>query len=609
MFLRGFNSILDECLRYVETGGDLDACLSRRPSRATRLRPLLTLAERLRETTPPSPRARVQEASWEQARLRAQDLRNRGWRPLLPKLGLLKPLAITSAFVLLLFAAAGGTAYAAKDSLPDSPLYRVKLATEDVRLLLAFDDTSKAEILLDQADTRTQEIKDLLRSGKPVSESVLSALKDRNAKAFDILKDRPGESALLTRMVQQSASQENLLLAVWNDVPSSARESYSEAVTTLHNTRLGAAGQAVLLSPDDLYGGVLSIAGMAEQVKEGVWRVGGMEINVDSRTISTAKLEAGASAKVVAARSADGELRALSLTSNEKGTADSHSLVSGMVEQIAGNEIVVGGQAIKITQETLLKLQPEEGQQVRVQVTNQPGGAVASAVQPKMADTKVPVTPVVSYEGVIEEDVSASQQTTRWRVGGQTFLIAPATVVDAQGGDLKKGARVRIEALSQSGRLVAQRVIVLDSGEKAESVHLIGVFQGAKQDLWTVSGLSFEPPLGAALPPVGSLLAVEAETVGASFVAREISVLERVGQTGIARLEGLITGVNDEVWILGFARVHVGAAAKVIGQGIVGARALMWGHQNSDGSLEASYLRVLDQKSIMTPRPAPVSSP
>ena len=75
-----------------------------------------------------------------------------GHKPLLSvSLGWLRPLTIAAAVALAVLGAAGGTVYASQDALPDSPLYRVKLATEDARVWFTFDDSSKAELLLDQS--------------------------------------------------------------------------------------------------------------------------------------------------------------------------------------------------------------------------------------------------------------------------------------------------------------------------------------------------------------------------------------------------------------------------------------------------------------------------
>src|SRR3990170_7291575 len=119
-----FDSALEGCLRALEQGAQLETCLARYPKYAERLRPILSLAGAVRRVPPAKPSDEAQAAAWQRFSRRAFDVRGARWRP---ALGWLKPLAIAAALVLAFVAAGGGTIYAASKSLPDSPLYRVKL--------------------------------------------------------------------------------------------------------------------------------------------------------------------------------------------------------------------------------------------------------------------------------------------------------------------------------------------------------------------------------------------------------------------------------------------------------------------------------------------------
>jgi hypothetical protein len=68
--------------------------------------------------------------------------------------------------VLALSATGGGTAYAAQDSLPGDALYPVKLATEQVIMILPGDDVAKAERALSFAERRMGEIEALVEEGR-----------------------------------------------------------------------------------------------------------------------------------------------------------------------------------------------------------------------------------------------------------------------------------------------------------------------------------------------------------------------------------------------------------------------------------------------------------
>jgi len=67
-------------------------------------------------------------------------------------------LAIAFMVTSILLLAGGGTAVAASKSMPDSPLYPVKLATEQIQLTLATSDEGKARLYVTLADKRVAEI-------------------------------------------------------------------------------------------------------------------------------------------------------------------------------------------------------------------------------------------------------------------------------------------------------------------------------------------------------------------------------------------------------------------------------------------------------------------
>lgn len=598
MRIRSFRSTLNECTTALRQGESVEACLSRYPKHAARLRPLLTLAQRVSQTPPTSPRPSAQRIAWDLVRQRAADLREGRRRPP-ATVTWLRPLAITASLLLALLAAGGGTVYAAQDSLPDSPLYRIKLATEDVRLWFVFDEAERAESLLDQSDTRTEEIIELVQQGKTVQANVLSALRDRNAKAASILESRPQETTLLARMRQQSQAQEELLLALWEEVSGSAHDEYAEVVATLHNTRLSGSASVAAIQPEDLAGGVLRISGPMEPLTEGLWLIGGVEVRVDQRTFGALALQAGDSAEVVAARGANGRLHALNLSTIESGQPESGTVVSGALEEVTDDEILVAGHRIAITSQTLLKLKLQQGQRVQITVSSGAGGAVASAVEPSDAEAGVTDEPTLVYEGTITGQVSADGETNQWVIGGQAFVITPATVVDAQAGAVKAGARAFVQAVSRENQLLAQRVIILAGDADSDDVHLTGVFQGSSAQLWSVSGLMVEAEEGMPAPEVGSLVAIDAERNGNRIVGRETTVLEPPGQDGLVRLQGLVASVDGSTWTVGFARVQVGKDTKIFGDAIAGTRALIWSREAADGTLQAAYVRILDQRSII----------
>ena len=590
---RRFASILDECFAALSQGETLEACLARYPKHAEELRAHLRIAQRLVLTPPHQPRPAAQAVGWHQFRAQAQDKRL-GHKPLLSvSMGWLRPLSIAAVVVLAVLGAAGGTVYASQDALPDSPLYRVKLATEDARVWFTFDDSGKAELLLDQSSERTNEIMGMLRGGKPVPGNVLSAMRDRNARAVRILEGHPHEVDLVTRAREQSAEQEDLLLVLWGDLEQSAWDEYAEAVATLHNAQLRTTGIPGSVKPDDVAAGVINISGPAEPATEGVWLLGGVEVRLDTRTLGGAGLQPGQPVSVIAARGANGRLFALSVTPTDGDQPDQKYVVSGTVEDVGDNEVVIAGQRITITERTLLKLQLKRGKKVEINVEDVGGQAVAASVAgPDEAGQSAPSA--LAYEGAIESSVSAEGLPDDLVVGGQEFTVTPATEIDVRGGTLKQGALVRVEAAAAEGEIVAKRVVVLGTEQDEAAVHVEGVLEKSGDGNWTVSGVEVSAPAAAEAPEVGSLVTLDGHRKDNQLVADKLTTTYHPGRGGFALIRGPLVRIGEDgTWQIGLVPIEVPAEAVIRGEPQIGSRVFAWASRDDGGALKMLFINVL----------------
>jgi hypothetical protein len=150
-----FENILDECLERLINGETVEQCLASYPEQALELEPLLRTAQATREAAAITPgadfkaRARYEFRSALHAEVsqktRSLPALRRGWVVALMVIG-------------ILLVSGGGTALAAGNSMPDSPLYRVKLATEQVQLALTPSALGKAQLCARLSDRRVAEI-------------------------------------------------------------------------------------------------------------------------------------------------------------------------------------------------------------------------------------------------------------------------------------------------------------------------------------------------------------------------------------------------------------------------------------------------------------------
>lgn len=153
---KDFDNILNECLERIMLGGEsLEQCLKSYPEQADELKPLLETALMARQASSVEPRPEFKAKARYQFRAalteKTAPRRRRFW-------GWMPQWATALAIVLVVLLAGGGTVAAASNSMPDSILYPVKLATENVRLAFTPSELGKARLCAGFADERVAEI-------------------------------------------------------------------------------------------------------------------------------------------------------------------------------------------------------------------------------------------------------------------------------------------------------------------------------------------------------------------------------------------------------------------------------------------------------------------
>lgn len=161
-----FDNILDECLERILTKGEtIEQCLTSYSEWATELEPLLRTALSTKKTLAISPRPEFRERARYQLRAALQEMEEKRQRRF--AFFSWQPRWVTAVVtVLILLLVSSGTVAAAGNSMPDETLYPVKLATENVRLVLTPSALGKAELYAKLADKRVTEIIKMADKGK-----------------------------------------------------------------------------------------------------------------------------------------------------------------------------------------------------------------------------------------------------------------------------------------------------------------------------------------------------------------------------------------------------------------------------------------------------------
>lgn len=260
--------LLDRILSQLNSGeADLETLLARSElaeGQADELRTLVRVAALVQEAPQPvaSPEAReagrrqLLRAVMEKRRERAvpapsfRDYVERLggalqalWRPRAP---LRRATVLVTALVIVVALSSLGVTRAAAGSLPDSPLYPIKLATEQVQLALTPSPEGKARLHIAFGERRLQEALALAEKGRGVNEGVLAAMLDHNKRALGAIARLPQQERvpLLADFASLAEKEWMTLQQVKQRVPSSDQAAVDEAIAaSAQNQALAEAAQ------------------------------------------------------------------------------------------------------------------------------------------------------------------------------------------------------------------------------------------------------------------------------------------------------------------------------------------------------------------------------
>ena len=165
---RELEGILDSCVGRLLAGeATVEDCLAAHPRHAAELEPLLRTAAATSRALEFSAGEEVRERSLARFRLALarEDAQRSGTPERRSLFGWQPGWAMVLIVVLAVVLAGGGTVLAADSSMPGNPLYRVKLATERIRIAFAGTDVQKARVQAALTERRVAELAHVVSSG------------------------------------------------------------------------------------------------------------------------------------------------------------------------------------------------------------------------------------------------------------------------------------------------------------------------------------------------------------------------------------------------------------------------------------------------------------
>jgi hypothetical protein len=217
-----FENILDECLERIIKGEDIETCLAQHPEHAAELEPLLRTALDTRNAAAIKPRPEFRQRAGYEFQAAIHEIPPHKVRnPFRWQARWMAPVAV----VIVLLIAGSGTVAAASNSLPDSPLYRVKLATEAVQLAFTPSALGKAERYAQFADKRVKEIIKMAEKGNTEQVEKTTERMDNQLIAMANLTSNGGEVTAGTSFTAMNAPA----AAPMTTVPSTETPSVAQA--------------------------------------------------------------------------------------------------------------------------------------------------------------------------------------------------------------------------------------------------------------------------------------------------------------------------------------------------------------------------------------------
>ncbi|MCB8982681.1 MAG: hypothetical protein H6659_02545 [Ardenticatenaceae bacterium] len=137
----------------------------------------------------------------------------------------------------IILGAAGGTAVSAAASLPDSPVYPVKIALEDARLALANDPETAVALHTDLAAERLREMEQLALADHVPDDASLNRLQYHLETALDLAGQLPEQSmaGALLQIQEMVQTRTRTMAQVQAQAPEAPQGALTQARTMLQN--------------------------------------------------------------------------------------------------------------------------------------------------------------------------------------------------------------------------------------------------------------------------------------------------------------------------------------------------------------------------------------
>lgn len=213
----------------------------------------------------------------------------------------------------LLFGSAGMTAYAAQSALPGDTLYGVKTSLEQTRISMARDASVRADLYLEFAENRLEEISRLIadKRYKDISAATIhfERYADQAIAELDVVaQGDPQQAAVLTGRISEALSRySRTLTSMLNSVPEDVRVQMQQVIEAAQPQ-----GTPVVQATE------VEFSGVVENIVTGAWKIAGRTVFIHTQTEVKGSFQVGDFVKVHAVVNGDGDLVAREIESADR---------------------------------------------------------------------------------------------------------------------------------------------------------------------------------------------------------------------------------------------------------------------------------------------------
>jgi len=226
----------NDCIERLAAGEPLDSCLASYPDMADELKPLLVMSHAIAEVSSSiKPRAEFKAAARFRfhAALAAKESKPLKTEPA-PSRWRFKWATVAVA-ALLVFVVGGGMGVASANSMPGEPLYRIKTLTERIRMGLTFSNENKAQLHLELAEERSEEIQTLVDEGNlEAANDIGVELTNHLEKAQTVAPGLIENKDIVARLETIANKQVALLEAIYDRAPTGAQETIDTLIESVN---------------------------------------------------------------------------------------------------------------------------------------------------------------------------------------------------------------------------------------------------------------------------------------------------------------------------------------------------------------------------------------